>query len=71
MLGTHGKFVMVAIPDTPLPNIWPMSLIKNGSFVGGSAIGSKKEAIELLQLAAEKGIKPWYVYLSALVLGRI
>jgi alcohol dehydrogenase (NADP+) len=32
----------------------------NACFFGGSKIGSKKEAMEMLDLAARKGIKPWY-----------
>ena len=37
------------------------SFIGNGCFIGGSHIGSKKEALEMLDLAAKKGIKPWRV----------
>lgn len=61
MLYVHGKFINVAAPDfdKPMPSTHAFNFIQNGSFVGGSAIGSKSDALEMLQLAADKGIKPW------------
>jgi len=35
------------------------TLIANGIKVGGSAIGAPREIEEMLQLAADKKIKPW------------
>jgi len=35
------------------------SALSSGVFLGGSHIGSKKEAIEMFNLAVEKGIKSW------------
>ena len=55
----HGKLVNVGAPDQPIQDVSPFSLIMNGCFFGGSKIGSKKEAVMMLHLAAEKGIKPW------------
>ena len=51
----------MALPEKPLPPITGFTLLNNGCYIGGSHIGSKKEAIEMLQLAADKGIKPWCV----------
>ncbi|OBZ75067.1 NADP-dependent alcohol dehydrogenase 7 [Grifola frondosa] len=61
MLWIHGKFISVGLPDSdnPLPPIHPFDLMFNGCLIGGSHIGSKVEVMEMLQLAAEKGIKPW------------
>ncbi|EJD06256.1 GroES-like protein [Fomitiporia mediterranea MF3/22] len=59
MLNVHGKFVCVALPEKPLPPITGFTLLNNGCFIGGSHLGSKTEALEMLQLAADKGIKPW------------
>lgn len=59
MLNIHGKFICVALPEKPLPHITGFTLLNNGSFIGGSHIGSKTEALDMLKLAAEKGIKPW------------
>ncbi|TDL15755.1 GroES-like protein [Rickenella mellea] len=59
MLDVHGKLIIVGIPNEPLPPLKAFDMIPNGSFIGGSHIGSKKEAIQMLELAAKKGIKPW------------
>jgi alcohol dehydrogenase (NADP+) len=55
----HGKFITVGLPDEPLPALSAFTLLKNGSFVGGSHIGSKAEILAMLKLAAEKNIRPW------------
>ncbi|OJT06217.1 NADP-dependent alcohol dehydrogenase 6 [Trametes pubescens] len=61
MLYVHGKFISVGLPDVdqPLPAIHPFDVMNNGSLVGGSHIGSKEDMLEMLALAAEKGVKPW------------
>lgn len=61
MLYVHGRFVTVGLPDKdePLPTLHAFDLVPNGCFVGGSAIGCKKECMQMLKLAADKGIKPW------------
>ena len=61
MLNPFGKFILVGVPETPLPAIHAFSLIQGGRFLGGSAIGSKLDAISMFKLVAEKNIKPWYV----------
>jgi len=58
-LTVHGRFIIVAMPDDALPEIKSQTLASNGVLIGGSHIGSKKEAIEMLKLAAEKGVKSW------------
>ncbi|KAL1947226.1 hypothetical protein VTO73DRAFT_14187 [Trametes versicolor] len=61
MLYVHGKFISVGLPDVdqPLPAIHPFDVMMNGSLLGGSHIGSKEDMLEMLALAAEKGVKPW------------
>ncbi|KAG9120455.1 NADP-dependent alcohol dehydrogenase [Ceratobasidium sp. 392] len=59
LLFIYGTFINVGVPDTPLPQIIPMDLISNGCRLGGSAIGSKKEALDMMQLAVDKKIEPW------------
>lgn len=61
MLYIHGAFVTVGLPDTddPLPSIHAFDLVPTGCLLGGSRIGSKKECLEMLELARSKGIKPW------------
>ena len=58
-LTVHGKFISVGLPNEPLEGFSPSMFLSNGCFFGGSKIGSKKEAMEMLELAAQKGIKPW------------
>jgi alcohol dehydrogenase (NADP+) len=59
MLYIHGKFVTVGMPEEALPTMSAFDFFSNGCYLGSSKIGSKKEAIQMLQLAADKGIKPW------------
>ncbi|PSR84156.1 chaperonin 10-like protein [Coniella lustricola] len=61
LLRTHGTFIQVGAPDSgEMPPINAFTLIGSGVKVGGSAIGSASSEIpEMLQLAADKKIKPW------------
>ena len=61
LLYVHGRFVTVGIPDAEdhLPTLHAFDLVPNGCYIGGSLIGSKKEVMKMLKLAADKGIKPW------------
>ena len=61
MLDVHGRIVNVGIPDMdkPLPTLHTFDLVPNGAYIGGSHIGSKKECMEMLKLAADKGVRPW------------
>lgn len=61
MLYVHGRLVNVGIPDMdkPLPTLHAFDLVPNGCYIGGSAVGSKKDCMAMLKLAAEKGVKPW------------
>jgi alcohol dehydrogenase (NADP+) len=60
LLKTHGDFVQVGAPDKgELPPINAFTLLARGIKVGGSGIGAPGEIKEMLELAAEKKIKPW------------
>ncbi|KAI0121519.1 NADP-dependent alcohol dehydrogenase C [Hypoxylon sp. NC0597] len=60
LLKTKGTFIQVGAPDGGnLPPINAFTLIPNGIKVGGSATGAPWEIREMLQLAADKNIKPW------------
>lgn len=61
LLKVHGTFIQVGAPDSgELPPINAFTLIGSGVKVGGSATGSPSTEIpEMLQLAADKKIKPW------------
>ncbi|KAF8311287.1 NADPH-dependent alcohol dehydrogenase [Clavulina sp. PMI_390] len=61
MLWIHGSFISVGLPDTHFPSLSPFTFNPNGSKLGGSHIGSKKEALEMLDLAAKRKdvVDPW------------
>ncbi|KAI6716460.1 hypothetical protein JHW43_001061 [Diplocarpon mali] len=57
-LAVNGSFHNVGLPDKPLPAMMAQDFTSNGSTIGGSHLGSKKEAMEMLKLASEKNLKP-------------
>ena len=59
MLRIHGQFISVGHPDDPLPPIEITTFAANGALFGASHLGSKAEAMEMLELTAKKGVKPW------------
>lgn len=59
LLRTGGKFVQVGAPEDRLPQISAFAFIGKGCSLTGSSIGSPAEIEEMLEFAAEKGVKPW------------
>ncbi|KAF2435411.1 NAD(P)-binding protein [Tothia fuscella] len=59
LLRRGGKFIQVGAPEDKLPALGAFALIGKGCSIGGSNIGSPAEIQEMLEFAAEKGIKPW------------
>ncbi|OTA65223.1 NADP-dependent alcohol dehydrogenase C [Hypoxylon sp. EC38] len=60
LLKTKGTFIQVGAPDGGnLPPINAFTLITSGIKVGGSATGAPWEIRQMLQLAADKNIRPW------------
>lgn len=59
LLKTNGQFIQVGAPEDPFPavKLWP--LIQKGVKISGSSIGSPEEIRQMLQLAADKNIRPW------------
>jgi alcohol dehydrogenase (NADP+) len=55
----QGKFVWNGMPETDWPALRSQTMAGNGAFIGSSHIGSKAEITRMLQLAADKNIKPW------------
>lgn len=58
LLKFGGTLVQVGVPEAPIP-LKPFSVIGGRKNVTGSAIGSPDEIRDMLQLAADKQIKPW------------
>ncbi|THH08167.1 hypothetical protein EW145_g2876 [Phellinidium pouzarii] len=54
-----GKFVTVGVPNEDLPGFSAYPLCVRGISLSGSHVGSKKDALQMFALAAEKNIKPW------------
>ncbi|EOO02138.1 putative nadp-dependent alcohol dehydrogenase 6 protein [Phaeoacremonium minimum UCRPA7] len=59
MLDVHGKWVSVGLPEDEGIKIRNQTFLTNGCFIGSSHLGSRRETLEMLQLAADKGIKTW------------
>lgn len=59
LLRSHGTFVQVGAPEDNLPSFNMFSLIVKGCKIAGSLIGSPAEIKEMLELAADKGVKSW------------
>ncbi|PWN91190.1 GroES-like protein [Acaromyces ingoldii] len=57
-LQTYGSCVYVGMPEDHF-EVRAQTLAFNGCNLQGSHIGSKKEALKMLDLAAEKNVKPW------------
>jgi alcohol dehydrogenase (NADP+) len=53
MLDIGGTLVYVGIPETALPSLPPTLMIGNKSALRGSNTGSKKEALQMLELATK------------------
>lgn len=72
LLDVHGKWISTGLPEESTLNIKPQDLINNGCLIGASHLGSRREMIDMFQLAADKGIKSWVetVPISAENLGK-
>jgi len=59
MLTVNGAFNQCGLPNNALPSVKPFTFAANGCHLTGSHIGSKKEVLEMLDLAAKSGLKSW------------
>ncbi|KAK0631065.1 chaperonin 10-like protein [Bombardia bombarda] len=60
LLDVHAKWVSVGLPeDEEGIRVRNQTFLSNGCFFGSSHLGSRKETLEMLQLAADKGISTW------------
>ena len=59
LLRPHGTFVQLGAPEDGELWVPAAALIMGGVKLAGSVIGSPGEIREMLQLAAEKKIRPW------------
>ncbi|KAF7564003.1 hypothetical protein G7046_g95 [Stylonectria norvegica] len=59
LLDVHGHWNSVGLPGGDGIQVRNQDFISNGCFIGSSHLGSRREMLEMLQLAADRGIKSW------------
>jgi len=59
LLDVHGKFILVGLAEGDGQRISAFDMIGNGCFIGAGHLGSRREMLDMLQLAADKGLKSW------------
>lgn len=59
-LQVDSKFVSVGLPDVEEKyNVSPFTFFSNNSHLSSSCLGSRQEALELLDVAVKNDIRPW------------
>ncbi|KAH6897145.1 chaperonin 10-like protein [Thelonectria olida] len=59
LLDIHGHWNSVGLPGGEGITMRNQDFLANGCYIGTSHLGSRREMLEMLQLAADKGIKSW------------
>jgi alcohol dehydrogenase (NADP+) len=59
IMGVHGRWVSVGLPEEAGPVVKAQDLIANGVLIGASHLGSRREMLQMLQLAADAGVRTW------------
>jgi len=59
LLDVHAKWISVGLPEGEGQEIKAETFISNGCLFGASHLGSRKETLAMLQLAADKGVDSW------------
>ena len=59
LLDVHGHFNSVGAPGGDGVQVRPWDFIWNGCFMGTTNMGSRREMLGMLELAAAKGIRSW------------
>lgn len=59
LLAFQGTLVQVGAPEEGLPGFNQLGVVFKRLTITGSLIGSRQEIREMLELAAEKNIRPW------------
>ncbi|CAP79664.1 Pc12g00370 [Penicillium rubens Wisconsin 54-1255] len=57
LLGVHGRFHLVGVPGGDGLKVSTFDFIGNGCSIGASNLGGRREVLEMLDLAATKGVK--------------
>jgi alcohol dehydrogenase (NADP+) len=59
LLDVHGRWISVGLPEGAGQEVKTSTFMANGCLIGATHLGSRKEMIRMLQLAADKGLKSW------------
>lgn len=59
ILDVNGKWISVGLPEEATLHIRPQDLLDNGCMIGATHLGSRREMLEMLKLAADKSIHSW------------
>src|SRR3954470_20013925 len=58
LLDVHGRFNLVGLPADGI-NVSTFTFIGNSCFIGATNLASRREVLEMLDIAASKSIKSW------------
>ncbi|KAG0334351.1 hypothetical protein BG004_000442 [Podila humilis] len=59
LVANNGKFIMLAMPETPTMSISPSALLSRQVSIVGSLIGGRKMSMDMLAFASKHGVRPW------------
>lgn len=59
LLDIHGRWNSVGLPGGDGISVRNQDFIDNGCFIGSSHLGSRREMLEMFELAAKQGITSW------------
>jgi alcohol dehydrogenase (NADP+) len=59
LLDVHGRWISVGLPEGEGTKVRNQTFLSNGCLIGSSHLGSRKEVLAMLKLAADKGIESW------------
>ncbi|KAJ3469397.1 hypothetical protein FSOLCH5_003231 [Fusarium solani] len=59
LLDIHGHWNSVGLPGGDGLTVRNQDFLSNGCYIGSSHLGSRREMLEMLKLAADNGIKSW------------
>ncbi|TVY81652.1 NADP-dependent alcohol dehydrogenase [Lachnellula suecica] len=59
LLDVHGRWISVGLPEGSGQEVKSSMFMENGCLIGATHLGSRKEMLKMLQLAADKGIDSW------------
>jgi alcohol dehydrogenase (NADP+) len=59
LLDVHGRWVSVGLPEGKGMEVRNQDLISNGCLIGASHLGSRREVLEMLDLAVKKRVVSW------------